>query len=135
MENPSYPTVRLNPKANARAIRHGFPWAYDNEVVTDRRTKSLTPGTVAVLEDADRQALGLVAVNPASKIFCRMLDRDVTQVIGQGWFETRLAAALSHRDRVFDAPFYRLIHAEADGLPGVVIDRFGDVAVVQPNAA
>ncbi|MGB5559261.1 MAG: class I SAM-dependent rRNA methyltransferase [Paracoccaceae bacterium] len=135
MQTPTYPTVRLNPKANARAIRHGFPWAYDNEVVTDRRTKALQPGTVAVLEDADRQVMGLVAVNPASKIFCRMLDRDITQDIGQAWFARRLGTALAHRQRLFDAPFYRLVHAEADGLPGVVIDRFGDVAVVQPNAA
>ena len=43
--------------------------------------------------------------------------------------------ALELRDRFYDAPFYRLIHAEADGLPGVVIDRFGEVAVIQPNAA
>ncbi len=47
----------------------------------------------------------------------------------------RLARALSLRARLFPAPFYRLVHAEADGLPGVVIDRFGDVAVIQPNAA
>ena len=47
----------------------------------------------------------------------------------------RLATALALRARLFDAPFYRLVHAEADGLPGIVIDRFGDVAVIQPNAA
>ncbi len=135
MQNPSYPIVRLNPKANARAIRHGFPWAYDNEVVTDRRTRALSPGTVAVLEDADRQTMGLVAVNPQSRIFCRMLDRDVTQEIGQDWFARKLGVALEHRQQIFAAPYYRLVHAEADGLPGLVIDRFGDVAVVQPNAA
>jgi 23S rRNA (cytosine1962-C5)-methyltransferase len=135
MHSTDLPTVRLNAKANARAIRHGFPWAYDNEVVTDRRTKALAPGTVALLEDADRQVMGLVAVNPNSKIFCRMLDRDTSRVIGQDWFADRLKTALDHRKRLFDAPFYRLVHAEADGLPGVVIDRFGDIAVVQPNAA
>ncbi len=47
----------------------------------------------------------------------------------------RLRRALALREVLFEAPFYRLVHAEADGLPGVVIDRFGDVAVVQPNAA
>ena len=129
------PIIRLKPKANARAIRHGFPWAYDNEIVTDRRTRALDPGTIAVLEDADRQVLGLVAVNPASRIFARMLDRDSSAEIGHDWFRRRLVLALAHRQRLFDAPFYRLVHAEADGLPGVVIDRFGDTAVVQPNAA
>jgi 23S rRNA (cytosine1962-C5)-methyltransferase len=125
----------MKPKANARAIRHGFPWAYDNELVTDRRTKALVPGTLAVLEDDNRQPMGVVATNSHSKIFCRMLDRDPEAQIDQAWFEAKFARALAMRERVFDAPFYRLIHAEADGLPGVVVDRFGDTAVVQPNAA
>ncbi|RGP37996.1 RSP_2647 family RNA methyltransferase [Pseudotabrizicola alkalilacus] len=129
------PVVRLKPKAEARAIRHGFPWVYSDELVTDRRTQGLTPGTLAVLEDGERRALGLVTVNPKSKIICRMLDRDPEAVIDQAWFEARIARAEAMRTRLFDAPFYRLVHAEADGLPGVVIDRFGDVAVVQPNAA
>ncbi|MEY8838099.1 RlmI/RlmK family 23S rRNA methyltransferase, partial [Cribrihabitans sp. XS_ASV171] len=129
------PRIRLKPKANARGIRHGFPWVYDNDIVTDRRTKKIPPGTLAVLEDDKRAALGLVAVNPASRIMCRMLDRDSEAVLDECWFETRISRALEMRERVFDAPYYRLVHAEADGLPGVVIDRFGDSCVVQPNAA
>ena len=129
------PTVRLRPDADARAIRHGFPWVYADELVTDRRSRALPPGTIARLEDAARTPLGLVAVNPASKIIARMLDRDPGAEIGQAWFEDRLARALGLRERLYDAPFYRLVHAEADGLPGVVIDRFGDAAVIQPNAA
>jgi 23S rRNA (cytosine1962-C5)-methyltransferase len=129
------PVVRLTPKAEARAIRHGFPWVYANELVTDRRTRALPAGSIAVLEDANRTAMGLVAVNPASKIICRLLDPDPAAVIDQAWFATRIARALAHRDRIYPAPYYRLIHAEADGLPGVVIDRFGDIAVIQPNAA
>jgi 23S rRNA (cytosine1962-C5)-methyltransferase len=131
----SRPTVRLRPKANARAIRHGFPWVYANELVTDRRTKALTGGTLARLEDENRQVLGVVAVNPMSKIIARVLDQDADARIDQSWFEARIASALGLRARLYDAPFYRLIHAEADGLPGVVIDRFGDTCVVQPNAA
>ena len=129
------PTVRLRPKAEARAIRHGFPWVYADELVTDRRTQGLVPGTLAVLEDADRTPLGLVTVNTGSKIIARMLDRNPDAVIDGGWFAARIARAAALRDRLFDAPFYRLVHAEADGLPGVVIDRFGDTAVIQPNAA
>ena len=123
------------PKANARAIRHGAPWVYANELVTDRRTKKLEPGTLARLEDAERRPMGLVAVNPLSKIIARMLDTDGDATIDQAWFETRIARALALRSRLYDDPFYRLVHAEADGLPGVVIDRFGDTCVVQPNAA
>ncbi|MBS1303556.1 RSP_2647 family RNA methyltransferase [Loktanella sp. SALINAS62] len=135
MTDPTYPTVRMMPKGDARAVRHGFPWVYANELVTDRRTRGLPPGSLAVLEDANRVPLGLVAVNPNSKITCRMLDRDPAAVIDQDWFAQRLTRALAHRARLYDAPYYRLIHAESDGLPGVVIDRFGDCAVIQPNAA
>jgi 23S rRNA (cytosine1962-C5)-methyltransferase len=129
------PVVRLKPKGDARAIRHGFPWVYADELVTDRRTQGLAAGALAVLEDAERRPLGLVTVNTNSKIIARMLDRDVTAQIDEGWFVQRLTRALALRERLYAAPFYRLVHAEADGLPGVVIDRFGDTAVVQPNAA
>ncbi|MBC7131823.1 MAG: class I SAM-dependent rRNA methyltransferase [Roseovarius sp.] len=131
----SYPVIRLLPKVDARAIRHGSPWVFDNELVTDRRTRALQPGTIALLEDGARAPLGLVAVNPASKIIARMLDRDTGARIDRGWLTARLTRAHEMRDRLFEAPFYRLVHAEADGLPGVVIDRFGDIAVIQPNAA
>jgi 23S rRNA (cytosine1962-C5)-methyltransferase len=129
------PVVRLRPKAEARAIRWGFPWVYADELVTDRRTQNLYPGTLAVLEDGDRKPLGLVTVNPRSKIIARMIDRDPAAVIDEAWFAAKFARALALRQRLFADPFYRLIHAEADGLPGVVVDRFGAVAVIQPNAA
>ena len=129
------PILRLKPKANARALRHGFPWVYANEAVTDRRTKGLMPGTLAVLEDGERRPLGLVTVNPKSKIIGRVLDRDPEAVIDKAWFAARIGKAMAMRERLYDAPFYRLIHAEADGFPGLVIDRFGDSCVVQPNAA
>ncbi len=135
MNSETRPTVRLRPKAESRAIQFGFPWVYSDELVTDRRTQALAPGALAVLENADRVALGLVSVNTRSRIIARMIDRDPEAVIDQAWFEARLQRALALRARLFSAPFYRLVHAEADGLPGIVIDRFGDLAVVQPNAA
>jgi Predicted SAM-dependent methyltransferases len=135
MSDFSGPTIRLKPKANARAIRHGAPWVYDNELVTDRRTKAIAPGSIARLEDAEHNFLALVAVNSNSRIFARVLDRDEAIKIDAEWFRAKFESALAHRETLFDAPFYRLVHAEADGLPGVVIDRFGDTCVVQPNAA
>lgn len=127
--------VRLRPKAEARAIRWGFPWVYADELVTDRRTQALLPGTLAVLEDGERKPLGLVTVNTRSKIIARMIDRDPMAEIDAAWFQAKFARALALRERLYDRPFYRLAHAEADGLPGVVVDRFGEVAVIQPNAA
>jgi 23S rRNA (cytosine1962-C5)-methyltransferase len=135
MTEADLPVVRLRPKAEARAIRHGFPWVYADELVTDRRTQGLAPGSFAILEDAERAPLALVTVNPASKIIARVMDRDHGARVDPDWLAARIARALSLRERLYDRPFYRLVHAEADGLPGVVIDRFGDAAVIQPNAA
>ncbi|MBW4972244.1 class I SAM-dependent rRNA methyltransferase [Roseovarius mucosus] len=135
MTPPPYPVIRLRPNVEPRAIRHGAPWVFDNEIVTDRRTKALSAGTIALLEDADRAPLGLVAVNMASKIMARMMERDVSVAIDRAWLVARLTRAYEMRARMHDAPYYRLVHAEADGLPGVVIDRFDDIAVIQPNAA
>jgi 23S rRNA (cytosine1962-C5)-methyltransferase len=129
------PIVRLRPKGAAQSVRHGFPWVYADELVLDRRTRALPPGTLAVLEDAERRPLGLVTVNLTSKIIARLIDRDPEAHIDTGWMRARIARALSLRDRLYSTPYYRLVHAEADGLPGVVIDRFGTTAVIQPNAA
>lgn len=129
------PRIRLKPKANARGLRHGFPWVYANDLVTDRRTRKIPSGALAVLEDDKRNPIALVAVNPDSKIMCRVLDRDLDAQLDADWFETRLRRALEMRERLFDAPYYRLIHAEADSFPGVIIDRFGEACVIQPNAA
>jgi 23S rRNA (cytosine1962-C5)-methyltransferase len=128
-------TLRLKPKSDARAIRFGAPWVFADEVVLDRRSKALTPGTIARLEDGERRFLAYVAVNPNSKIIARILDRDEEAVIDHAWIAARLHTALSLRQALHDTPFYRLVHAESDGLPGVIIDRFGDAAVIQPNAA
>ena len=127
--------IRLRPKSKPQAIRHGFPWVFADEAVLDRRTKALPPGGLAVLEDAERRPLALVTVNPVSKIIARVMDTDPGASIDGAWLRARLTRALQMRQRIYDEPFYRLVHAEADGLPGLVIDRFGDAAVIQPNAA
>lgn len=139
MTAPSFisdlPSVRMKPKTDIRAVRHGFPWVYANQLVLDRRTKKLPAGSIVVLEDEARTPFALAAFNPASRIAIRVLDRDLNVTIDRGWFVARVRKALALRERLYDAPFYRLIHAEGDGLPGVVVDRFGDTLVVQPNAA
>ena len=129
------PIIRLRPNAAARAIRFGFPWVYDNELVMDRRSRKIDAGTLGILQDADRNDLGLVAINPNSKIVARVLDSNIDTMIDVDWFRGKFQRALDFRTRLFDRPFYRLIHAESDGLPGVIIDRFDDHFVVQPNAA
>ncbi len=65
----------------------------------------------------------------------RLLDRDAARPIDRRFLLRRLERALRLRERLFDQPYYRLVHAEADGLPGLVVDRYGAVLVVQSNAA
>lgn len=129
------PTLRLRPKTDPRRIKRGFPWVYHNEAVLDRRSRAMAPGTIATLEDSDRKPLGTVAVNPQSKIVGRVLDPDPLADIDAAWLTRHVDTALALREQLYDAPFYRLIHAEADGLPGTIVDRFGDTVVFQPNAA
>lgn len=128
------PILRLKPKADARAIRHGHPWAWTDDLVLDRRARSIPAGALAVLEDAERQPLGLGVATLEAKIGLRLLDRDPAAVIDGAWFSARITAALALRARLYPDPFYRLIHAEGDGLPGLIVDRFGDTLVMQPNA-
>ncbi|MCG6884456.1 MAG: class I SAM-dependent rRNA methyltransferase [Silicimonas sp.] len=129
------PVIRLRPKTDPRPLKRGFPWVYDNQLVTDRRTRALPPGSIATLEDTERQPLATVTINPNSKIIARVLDTDPSAEIDRDWLRRRIERALALREALYDAPFYRLIHAEADGFPGTVVDRFGDALVIQPNAA
>lgn len=135
MTTTDFPTLRLKPKADARRIRHGAPWVYKDDLVLDRRSRAIAAGAVARLEDSERAFLAWVAVNPESKIAARVLDRQPDATIGSDWIRARIARALALRNRLFDTPFYRLVHAEGDGLPGLIVDRFGDLCVVQPNTA
>lgn len=128
-----YPTLRLKPKADARRIRFGHPWAWADDLVLDRRARNVAPGALAVLEDADRQVLGLGTATIEARIGLRLIDADPAATIDRAWFTRRIADALALR-RIYPDPFYRLIHAEGDALPGLIVDRFGDTLVIQPNA-
>jgi 23S rRNA (cytosine1962-C5)-methyltransferase len=130
----SRPSVVLLPGRHRRA-EGGHPWVYSNEVRMDAAAKALAPGALVTLRRADDSALGVAMFNPHTLLAARFLDRDGARPIGRRLFARRLERALRLRDRLFDAPYYRLVHAEADGLPGLVVDRFGTVLVVQSNAA
>ncbi len=76
-----------------------------------------------MLQDAVGQAMGVVTVNPLSKIAARMMDADPAAVIDGAWVRGEIVRALAHRARLYDAPFYRLVPCRGGRLPGVVIDR------------
>ncbi len=128
------PAIRLRAK-EGRRVRTGAPWAFSNEVVMDAPTKMLAPGTLVRLQQADGTALGTGYFNPKSLIGVRMLSADPAAEIGAAFFAQKFRQALSLREALFAKPYYRLVHAEGDGLPGLVIDRFGDCCVVQVTTA
>jgi len=128
------PQIVLQPGGHRRA-EGGHPWIYSNEVAMDAAAKALAPGTLVTLRRADERPFGVAMFNPHTLIAARLLDRDAGRAINKRFFARRLERALKLRERLYDAPYYRLVHAEADGLPGLIVDRFGAVLVVQANAA
>ncbi|WP_051002458.1 class I SAM-dependent rRNA methyltransferase [Magnetospirillum molischianum] len=128
------PTLTLA-KGHSKRLRAGHPWVFSNEIEMTAETRLLPPGGLVSLIDAGGERLGIATFNPHSLISVRLLSRDPTQKIDRAFLSARLSAALTLRQALFPRPFYRLVHSEADGLPGLVVDRFGDVLAVQTNTA
>ena len=127
--------LRLQAKADRR-VRLGHNWVFSNEVdAASTSLASFKPGELARVADNARNPVGLAYVNPNALICARILTRDVRATIDTKWFAQRIRRALELRERLFSAPFYRLVYGESDGLPGFVVDRYGDVCVAQLNTA
>ena len=127
--------LRLN-KNEDRRLRAGHVWVFSNEV--DTKTTPLTqfePGQVVQIEDASGHVLGSGYVNPHPLICARLVSRDPKYTLDQSLLTHRLNIALSLRERLFDTPYYRLAYGDSDGLPGLVVDRYGDILVVQITTA
>jgi 23S rRNA (cytosine1962-C5)-methyltransferase len=128
-------TLRLKPHEERR-LRAGHLWVYSNEVdITHTPLKTLPAGALCRLEDSRGKPLGTGYVNPHALLCARLLTGQADAVIDADWFARRLRAAAGMRERVYGQPYYRMVHGEADGLPGLVIDRYGDVLVVQIGTA
>lgn len=131
----SLPSLRL--KANAdRRLRAGHLWVYSNEIdVAATPLHGFAAGNQAVLEAAGGKPLGIVAMSPNNLICARLLSRDVKHVLDKSLLVHRLNVCLSLRERLFDQPCYRLVYGDSDLLPGLVVDRFFDILVVQLASA
>lgn len=123
------------PKGQRARARDGSPWIFSNEIRMDQAAKALVPGTVVNVRGEDGRELGTGYFNPNSLIAVRLLSADCDAVIDAGFFAERLGRALALRQAIYQRPFYRLCHAEGDGLPGLVIDRFDDTLTVQTGTA
>ncbi|MEM7043297.1 MAG: class I SAM-dependent rRNA methyltransferase [Pseudomonadota bacterium] len=118
-----------------RRLRAGHPWVFSNELKMDAAAKALDPGTTVRLANAAGKAMAVAQFNPHSLIAARIISRNQDATIDAAFLERRLSRSLRLRERLFVEPYYRLVHAEADGLPGLVVDRFGGTLVIQTNSA
>ncbi len=123
-------------KRQATRIRAGHPWVYSNEVDT-RVTplKDFAPGEPVLIMDPHRRFLGTGYVNPNALICARLVARNADESLNEDLLTARFKAALSLRRRLFRADYYRLVYGEADGLPGLVVDRYGETLVLQISTA
>lgn len=126
-------TLRLKKNADRR-LKAGHLWLYSNEVdIAVTPLRDLEPGAQVIVEAANGKAMGVAYVNPNSLICARVVSRDPTMRLDRSLLVHRFNQALSLRQRLYAKPFYRLVHGEGDLLPGLVVDRFDDVVVVQLN--
>jgi 23S rRNA (cytosine1962-C5)-methyltransferase len=134
-EGQDLPELRLKSREDRR-IAAGHLWIFSNEVDTARTPLTgFAPGAACrVIGDRDR-FLGYAYVNPHALICARILSRDGRFLPGSSLFVHRLRVALALRERLYEAPFYRLAYGESDGLPGLVLDRYGDIVVGQIGTA
>ncbi len=130
----SYPLLRLLPRQDRR-LKAGHPWAFSNEIAMPPDYRTWLAGAPVRIEGDDGWRYGAFMFNPHSLIAARLLDRDPNAAIGTDWVRARIANAMALRARVAPGTHHRLVHAEADRLPGLIVDRFGDVVVVQANTA
>src|SRR5262245_42357079 len=133
-DSPDRPTVSLLPGGHRRAVA-GHPWVFSNEIRMDAAAKALAAGTLVRLVAEHGEAIGVATFNPHTLIAARLLTRQPEARIDPAFFADRLSRALALRERIVDVPFYRLVHAEADGFPGLIVDRYGEALVVQANTA
>ena len=131
----SVPVLKLK-RGEDRRLRAGHLWIFSNEV--DTAATPLTqfePGAVVQVHSDRDQFLGFAYVNPRTLIAARIVGRDAAYPLDRGLLAHRLRVALAMREKLYREPYYRLVFGESDGLPGLVLDRYGDVLVAQSGTA
>lgn len=128
-------TLRLKAHEERR-LRAGHLWAYSNEIDTQATPiRGIAPGSLCRLDDSRGHPIGIATLNPHVLLAVRVLSGQGDMEINVDWFERRLRQALALREKLYPSPHYRLVFGESDGLPGLVVDRFDSVLVVQVTTA
>lgn len=124
--------VAVLKKGEGRALKSGGPWVYDNEIASIMG--NFENGDIVIVRDFDGYPLGRGFINTNSKIRIRMMTRNENQEIDREFLKMRVRDAWEYRKKTVDISSCRVIFGEADFLPGMVIDKFSDVLVVQSLA-
>lgn len=119
-------------KGEGRAIKAGGMWIFDNEI--DSVMGNFEDGDIVLVHDFDGYPMGKGYINRHSKIRVRLLTRKTDVEIDEEFFRMRLKNAWEYRKKTVDTSSCRIVFGEADFLPGIVIDKFSDVLVVQSLA-
>ncbi len=131
----AHPEIYLKKNEDKR-LRKGHLWVFSNEVDTKRSPlEQFNAGDLVQVKSDDGKVMGTAYINPQALICARLLSRKPNLKCGVNFFKERLTTALTLREMLFDKPYYRLVFGESDGLPGLVIDRFGSVLSVQITTA
>jgi 23S rRNA (cytosine1962-C5)-methyltransferase len=125
--------LRLH-KGKEAAVLSGMPWVYASDIIESSELMLLPAGSLVSIETHKGQFVGTGYFNARSQIACRVLTLQ-REAVDVAFFKKRLQAALVAREKLVDVPYYRLVHSEPDGLPGLLLDRFGDACVAQVGTA
>ncbi len=120
--------IKLNQQEEIN-ILNGFPWVYSNEV--NSFNGNIVNGEVVEVRSYNNDFIGYGFLNINSKLMVRMLSLNKGDIIDKNFFENRIKYALSHRNNLFSSNACRLIFAEADFLPGLIVDKYNDILSVQ----
>ena len=119
-------------RGEERRLAAGHPWVFSNEIDTGHSPLSaFAPGELATISTHRGDFVGYAYVNPHALICARILSREAAHPVDRALIEERLQRALALRTRLGAAPYYRWVFGESDALPGLVLDRYGDVVVGQ----
>ena len=119
-------------RGEGRSLKAGGLWVFDNEI--DTIVGTFTNGDIVIVHDFDGYMMGRGFINQNSKIRVRMMTRDKEQQINEAFLRNRVQAAWNYRKDTVDTASCRVIFGEADFLPGIVIDKYEDVLVVESLA-
>lgn len=119
-------------KGEGRLLKSGGMWIFDNEIASI--TGDVDDGDIVIVRDFDGYGMGRGFINRKSKITVRMMTRHIDTEVNETLIKKRVLDAWNYRKKVIDISSCRVIFGEADFLPGIVVDKFADVLVVQSLA-